>query len=284
MLLTPANEFQTFITNFGSTYSSFGQGTSVNAHASTANTKGTAVSLISGASVTEDVYAMKIEFHAGASAGAIRRYLADILIDPAGGTSWSVAIPNLFVCGPSTTFTGYHYYFPLYLKSGTSIGCQQQCSTANNSIRVNVTLFCKPSRPDLVKCGSKVEAFGVTTGTTSGTSFTPGSETMGSYASLGTTTNDLWWWQGGGYGTADTTLNDKPIWIDYYAGDGSNKKMLIDKMLCVVESVNEGQAKPMFGTNIPIRHIKGGETVYARAAISGTSDTTPQTTAYGLGG
>lgn len=282
MLLVPANEFGWSADNYGATYSDANIGTGATSGGS--NTKGAAVSCLSGATVAQDVYGISICFGGGYTTGAIRRWFVDLLIDPAGGTSWSVAIANLLAGSPSTSFLGYNYYFPLYLKAGTSIGIQAACSTGTQAIRACIRVFGKPSRPDLVKVGTKVETFGAVTGTTSGTSITPGSSSLGSYVSLGTTSNDLWWWQSGGIVFNDTTLTGNTYLIDVAAGDASNKKICVNHAVMITSSF-EIQGKDAFGTVPPIRHIKGGETVYARAASCDVGpDTTPTTTAYGLGG
>jgi len=284
MLWTPQNEFGYTVDNFGATITDAGFATSVNAHATNANQKGTAVSLIAGASVLQDIFGVAIVFTGGNTAASIRRFLADLLVDPAGGTAWSTLIPNLFVNNPSLLCGGYRYYFPIYIKAGSSIGCQQQCSTANIPFRCGVRLFGKPSRPELVKVGSQVEAFGVTAASTSGTALTPGNAVVGAYASMGTSVADLWWWQWGGIGTNDTTMTpQKGGFGDVAAGDATNKKICVEGCNQMVTAAEES-TKEAFGLMVPIRHIKGGETVYVRASMSGAADTTPTTTAYGLGG
>lgn len=283
MLFTPENEFCWSVDNWGATLTDAGLGTAVTADVTTAHVKGAAASLIAGASVTEDVYGMSILFCGGSTAGTIRRYLADILIDPAGGTSWSTLISNLLVNSPSLLLGGYRYYFPVYLKNGTSIGCQQQCSTNNIAMRVAVTLHGKPSRPDLIKVGTKFETFGAVTGTTSGTAITPGASTEGSYTSMGTTTNDLWWWQWGGIAVNDTSTSTDLNVGDVACGDATNKKICVLRNSCPNKG-SEECGKETMGLVRPIKHIKGGETVYVRAFYTGAADTTPTTTAYGMGG
>lgn len=282
MLLVPANEFGWSVDNYGATYAETSIGTEAISGGS--STKGSAVSCLSGATVAQDVFGMSISFGSGYVTAGIRRWLSDILIDPAGGTSWSVLIANLLANGPSFFSGGYNYYFPIYLKSGTSIGFQTQCSTATQALRCAIRVFGKPSRPDLVKVGRKVETFGATTGSSSGTAFTPGSNAMGSYTSLGTTSGDLWWWQSGGVAFNDTTLNGNAYALDVAAGDASNKKICVNHAWVYTQNF-ENCAKEPFGTVLPVREIKAGETVYARAAtVDFGPDTTPTTTAYGLGG
>jgi hypothetical protein len=275
------NEWGWSTSNFGATYTEAGFGTSVAAHATNANAKGTAVSLLAGASVTEDVYGIEIVVVGGFTAVNVRRYLADLLIDPAGGSSWTTIINNLAFGGPAWIQSGYRYYFPLYLKSGTSIGMQQQCTTAAIAFRAGVKLFGKPTRPDKVDCGTKVETFGATTASSSGTGITPGNGVLGSYtASLGTTVADLWWWQWGGILSNDTTITpQKGVMGEVACGDATNKKLCYTGYTWAM--TNEDQGKDS-GFQC-VRTIKAGEAVYVRCAGSGAADTTPTTTAYGLG-
>lgn len=282
MLLVPANEFNWTVDNWTSSLLDGSFGTTVAPHGSFSHTKGTAVSLIGGGTVTEDVYGVAITFSNSVAVGQNKRYLCDLLIDPAGGSSWSTIINNLICPGTALQQGGYNYYFPLYLKSGTSIGMQLQASNGG-SPRVGVKLYGKPSRPDLVKCGTKVESFGATTGSTEGTAINPGNQVAGAWTSMGTTTDDLWWWQWGGILYNDTSLTLHGGTGDVACGDASNKKICLDSNW-YHQDANETSIKSAFGFQ-NIRHIKGGETVYVRAFSSAASDeTSPSTMVYGLGG
>lgn len=282
MLWTPGNEFQSQVDNFGATYSDSGLGTAVTAHATNANQKGTAVSLIAGASVPDDVFGISICFAGGNSNGSARTFLADLLVDPAGGTSWSTIINNLYFQAPSISMNGFWFYFPLYLKNGTSIGCQVQCSVANITTRCAVRLHCRPSRPDLLKCGSIVETFGATTASSTGTAMTPGTNAQGSYtASLGTTSHDLWWWQAG-WGCTDTTMTLNCLWLDVAVN--ATNKVICAENIPVMTNTNESAGKAAMGSKPPIRFISGGQGVFIRGMSNGTPDSGNSVVAYGLGG
>ena len=271
------------VDNFGSTYTNAGLGTAASANAS-AHVKGTPVSLISGASVTQDVYGIGIIFNNGTTAGVIRRFFADILIDPAGGTSWSVIIPNLYVNMASLISNGWRYYFPLYVKSGTSFGFQQQSTASSSTLRCSVQLFGKPKRMENLRFGTRIETFGVNTGTTSGAAHTPGTSALSTYTSIGTTSKDLWWWQWGGIGYNSVNFaSGNTILADVACGDGTNMLTCINKILCY-NTTAEAMAKDAFGLGSCYREIPGGTGVYVRSACTGTPETTPTTTVYGLGG
>lgn len=281
MLYNLESDLKAITDNIGSTITDAGYGTTATSGGST-HTKGTPVSLISGASVTHDVYGMGINFVGGNASNSIRRYLADILIDPAGGSSWSTLIANLFVNNASLITGGYRYYFPIYLKSGTSIGFQHQCNLASTALRCGVQLYGQPKRPESIVVGTRVETFGAVTATTSGTAHTPGTSAFSSYTNIGTTSRNLWWWQWGGIGYNESGFVANSIVADVACGDGTNQLICIDSVFQNYTAAEQG-GKDAFGLKVPYREIPGGTNVYVRSACSGTPETTPTTTVYGLG-
>jgi hypothetical protein len=281
MLWTPGNDFGWSVDNFGATYSDAGIGLNSPGHAN-ANTKGANTAMLSA--IAEDCYGMAIGFSGGNAAATIRRQLTDILIDPAGGTAWTVLIPNLYANSPSLIAGMYWYYFPLYLKAGTAIGSAHQDLVATTqALRVCIRVYGKPTRPELIKCGTFVETFGAVTASTTGTTVTPGTTAMGSYsASLGTTVKDLWWWQAG-MGFNDSTLVDEAYLIDVAAGDGTNKKLCCENIL-MVDNNSEQTGKSAMGVRLPWQFIPAGSFVYMRAAGAVAPQGTPTGIAYGMGG
>lgn len=279
MLYNDVNEFNWTTDNFGATFSEAGFGTQLTTGA--ANTKGAAVELL--AAVAEDVYGIAITFGAGATSGAARQFMADLLVDEAGGSSYSVRIANLMVDAPNFNLTGYQYYFPLFIKSGSSIGVQAQCQAATQTMRCGVKVFGKPSHPHLISVGTRVETFGADTATTTGTGITPGTNALGSYtASVGTTTNNNWWWQMG-YVVTDTSIVSANYHFDVKAGDGSNDKICMDGVLATGTG-SEQMSKSSLGYGLPIRRIVAGSNVYVRsAAINTTPDTGLSVCVYALG-
>jgi hypothetical protein len=283
-MFTPANDFGFSADNFGATYTDAGIGTGITSGA--ANTKGSTVSLLAGASVTEDVYGVAVGFSGGNAAATVRQYLSDLFIDPAGGTSWQASpiIPDLISNSPSLLNGGYWYYFPLFVKSGSAFGSRTQCSAASAALRVMLRLFGKPNKPELCKTGAFVRSFGVTAASSNGTTITPGTSAMGSYtASLGTTSDDLWWWQCG-HATNDTTQTAVGYLLDVDAGDATNKYKCAQHVLVSQNNTAEQNGKAAFGLVPPIRHMKSGANIYMRAACSGTPDSSITVAAYGLGG
>lgn len=132
--------------------------------------------------------------------------LLDVMIDPAGGTSWANFIDDL-VCGFTAADTASYmatqwYHFPIFIKAGTSIGIRARCSHSvsitTGSVAMNV--FGNPSRPIMWWCGQKVESLGINAATSKGTDVVPGSGgSFGSWATMGTST--------GRYGAVQYGLN-----------------------------------------------------------------------------
>jgi hypothetical protein len=282
MFFTPLGEIQGTVDNYGATLTDAGQGALITASAS-ANVKGATTSCLAGASVTSDVYGIGITFCGGNASATVRRYLADLMIDPAGGTTWVALINNLYVNSPALTGGGYRYFFPLFLKAGTSVGLRTQSNVASATMRGAVQLYGKPTRSELIKVGSRVETFGAVTATTSGTAVTPGNAVAGAYVSLGTTANECWWWQWGGVGCNDTTQGLNALMGDVAAGDATNKKICADS-ITQNNTAAEQSGKEALGLRPPYRVIKAGETVYVRVSGSVLGDTTTDTTAYAVGG
>jgi hypothetical protein len=160
--------------------------------AGASNADGTAVSMLT---LAQDVQMITIAFNDTSATGAETATLADILIDPAGGTSWANLIDDL-VCGYLiATSTGQpisHFYtFPLFIKAGSALGVQARCahSTPSTSSDCSVWVWGQPSRPEMWWCGQKVESLGINAASSSGTNVTAGiSNAWGSWTSIGSPT------------------------------------------------------------------------------------------------
>lgn len=274
MLWTPGSNFNWSVDNFGATYSDAGIGANSPGHAS-ANTKGANTNMLTA--IAEDCYGISILF-AGQSASTVsRRCMTDILIDPAGGTSWSVIIANLYANAP--TFGnlgafGYNYYFPLYLKAGTSIGTAHQNNTAGTlPLRVAIRVYGKPSRPELVRCCTKVQTLNANTAATDGTvATTPGTTAMGSYsATLGTLTQKSWWWQLG-VGSTDASMTANGYLWDV-AVNATTKLIAMQGVAYSVVGTFEQASKEAIGARAPTLDAVAAENVYTRAAAAAAPDT-----------
>jgi hypothetical protein len=168
-------------------------GTSVTAAAG-ANADGTAVSVI--AALTHDVHYLTIGIGSAVSTTSVdTAALMDILVDPAGGTTWAAFIDDL-VCGFCPAMSSgsiglsQYYHFPVWIKSGSSIGAQVRSATASHGLQVVIWAYGEPSRPDAWWCGHQVESLGINAASSKGTDITPGSSTATfSWTNVGSATS-----------------------------------------------------------------------------------------------
>lgn len=137
----------------------------------TSNADGSAVTLLPA--LAHDCEYLVLGISGFALAGSNSSALMDILVDPAGGTSWSEVISDL-LCGYSATAdwdgttggpTGVPlmYHFPIWLPAGASIGALARCNHGSafaNPPRVVVYAAGGNKNPASWWCGQKVETVG----------------------------------------------------------------------------------------------------------------------------
>jgi hypothetical protein len=141
-----------------------------------------------------DVCGIMIGFNSFVASNGDSSTLVDLLVDRAGGTSYSQLISDLVAgytpvptAGAISTDT--YYYFPLWIPAGASLGMQARTAhTVNIAGRACVWLFCEPSRPDAWWCGQGVESLGVVPATSKGVNHTPGNAAWSTWATVGTST------------------------------------------------------------------------------------------------
>lgn len=232
--------------------------------------------------IDDDVFGMIVGVNNGAVGASAKDTLVTIGADPAGGTSYSDLIPHLIVpsSGGYLLTGGIRYFFPLRVKSGTTLGAKATVNNATvGTVRVWVTLLCRPSRPDLVRVGSFVRAFGAVTATSKGTDVTVG-DTVGSWVQLGAALAEpLWFWQLG-LGVNNATMPNDAVHIDLGIGDATNKDIAIENHPVHTDGNNESVVAVYPGE---YADAATGALVYGRGigdvALSGTS-----MIAYGVGG
>lgn len=281
MLYVPyGGDFRWQLHSHGSTRPAAGFGATVTA-SSTVNTMGAWSGVIT-TPTDEDAYGILINVNAIAQSASSRQALLDIGIDEAGGTSYSVKIPYLYVANASnynTATGGVWYYFPLFIPAGCTIGARLQSVISSQTARCTVQLFGQPSRPEFVRYGTSVEAIGVDAANSAGTVIVPGTTSEGSWTDFGSPTSDAWWWQAG-YGQNDTSTINAAIHIDVAAGDASNKKFLIENMLVVVSSAEQVQNAPF--TIGCVANVDAATTLYMRAQSSASADSNVSGIIYAL--
>jgi hypothetical protein len=235
--------------------------------------------------ISADAFGILININSNYTSGAGRNTVVNIGIDYAGGTSYSVFIPDL-ICGSADSYVaggrsgnGVWYFFPIFIPAGASIGVQSN-STVATAHRVAAMLYQNPANPSCIRKGSFVEAIGISGN--QGTAITPGSTSEGSWTSIGTTSKRLWWWQiGVQVPSTDTSHNAGALHYDLAVGDATNKAIIILD-LCVQVSASECISNRPLTAGVEWE-VEAGSSIYVRAQTSGTAET-HQVGVYGLGG
>lgn len=284
MRLHATNEWGLIISSVDGTRPAAAMGTAITPVQNATN--GTYATVLAGASVTQDVYAIEICVNSVAISAAARDCLATLGFDPAGGTSFTDFVDLL--CGQASFYGGgagggvgggVNFWFPLWLKSGTTIGMRASVNSADlTAINAFVRLYCKPSRPELIWCGQKIEQLGVTTASSTGTAVTAGTTSEGSWTSIGTTTRDHRFFEFG-FGLNDAAMASNAYSVDISVGDATNKKTIaLDHT--VTTSTGEASSKPAS----PIwARSKSGDVVYARTQVGPSGSDTHSIAVYCMG-
>jgi hypothetical protein len=146
---------------------------------------------VSSMVLTQDCWELVIVFHNGTTTAAARPALCDVGIDPTGGTSYSVLIPDL-VAGPviginNNGSPGLFYRFPIFIPAGARIGVAGQVGNAFDSLTVRcwMTAFGDPIGAEPFR-GTQVIAYGVDAANSGGAEVVPGTTNMGNWYEIGT--------------------------------------------------------------------------------------------------
>jgi hypothetical protein len=159
-------------------------GTTVSAGAN--NADGTTVTLLTA--LAHDVELLMISMCNYCSDGSLVDTLADILIDPAGGTSWVSLIDDLLANSEnSAQLACSSYAFPVWIPAGASVGARaRNSSTGTSSGSIHIQAYGGNANPGSWWCGQKVTSIGVNPASSRGTNVTPGvSGAWGSWTDLG---------------------------------------------------------------------------------------------------
>lgn len=250
------------------------------------NTKGTYAQIFTGAEVANDVFGVLININSGFVAAAIKDALIDIGVDPAGGTAYTVLVPDL-ATGGTYSYTvaagGSWFYFPIWIKAGSTIAARASTNNATpGTVRVLMCLYGKPRHPSLVRVGTYVTSVGVVAATSRGTVVVPGTTSEGAWTSLGTPTKEHWFWQTGG-GVGDTTATLATIHGDLAAGDATNKRIILEDERILI-SASEEYGKPLHPLAACYVTVPANVEIWARLQSSTTVDTNHSVAAYGVGG
>lgn len=174
MLKSFAQAFAYLASNYASTPSPTAVGTNVTG-GNSAN--GSSVAWGGGALGFEGQL-LVVGWFGGGATSTDTRSLIDILIDPAGGTSWSstpLVTGLLAGFGAGVTGgTGRRIALPLRIPSGANLGMQARSLTTGRTHSVIMQVFGGYKQPGDWRCGSRCISLGVDEANYNGTLVTPG--------------------------------------------------------------------------------------------------------------
>lgn len=230
---------------------------------------GTAVTCLSA--LAHDVHFLRVRIGGIATAGADHNAAADLLVDPAGGSSWSPLINDL-VCGFTTAVLtagfSWGYEFPIFIKAGTSVGFRGKTTHSADGTGgvVLIEAFGEPANPAMWWCGSGVETLGIADA--KGTAITPAdSGGAGTWTSVGSTTTQHYKTIQLGINGSDS--NSLAVAYHFEMGAGSQKIPGSSKVHLTLNTSETGPHHNMgvVGCNIPI-----GTQMQVRGTCSGVAE------------
>lgn len=260
-------------------------GTSVTPGAS--NTLGSWTQLASSANIANEVGALYLQIHSGNTAAAAKPQLLDIGIDPAGGTSYTAIISNMQIgMAPGLTAAGAReHFFPIHIPAGASVAARIRGANATaGTVRVAARFYGRGSNGLALPCGAFTETLGEDTATSLGTTVTPGNAADGSWADLGATSRDMWWWQLG-YCVNNGTVTAEYTYLEVAFGDASNKTSIFTVMHGGTTNETCGlAAQTQLLWHVAYCPVKAGEHIYVRGRCNNAPDTGYSVTVTGVGG
>ena len=134
-----------------------------------------------------------VQWYNGSVANTDTRSLMDILIDPAGGTSWATTplVTGLIAGhGGAAFYNSRNVTLPVRIPAGANLGLQARSLTTGRVHRVVMTVYGGYKGPGTWRCGSRVISSGVDEANYSGTAHTAGNSGAwaGSWTNVGSTT------------------------------------------------------------------------------------------------
>lgn len=242
------------------------------------NTYGSYAQLLAGSAVLTPGYDLAVSINSGAVSAAAKNTIVTLGLDLAGGTTFTDWIIDLLAPATENWPGGRKYHFPIFVPAGASIGAKASVNNATvGTVRVEVKVFAKPTRPEMHRYGHIVQTIGSTPASSSGTAITSGTTSEGAWTSLGTLTKDSWWWQLG-FGVNDASLGGASYTADL--GFGTTQKVIIED-LGIATSSSENIT--VVGDQVNEAHeVPGSTSIYGRLQCSGTADSGLSLAAYAL--
>jgi hypothetical protein len=217
-----------------------------------------------------------VEIYSGSASNTDTRSLVDILIDPAGGTSWAATpLVSGILAGHLGSYTNFRrLYLPVRIPNGANLGMQARSLTTGRTHRGVMYVYGGYKGPGTWRCGSRVVSIGVDEANYSGTAHTAGNSGAwaASWTSIGSTTaTNLWCHNllhtGPNSGSWATTLG-------YYAqiGAGNNPLTLGDTDAVHLHSQCSTAEVMQVHTTVPVfADVPEGTQLQVRAKCSGTA-------------
>lgn len=278
------------LSSFLWTYDNYGANPSVTTGTSVTpgatNAEGTYTQIASGANIANDVYWVSLRVTDGGTSVNAKNHLLDVGVDNAGGTSYTTVINNM-VCGTTAAINasggGAQFLFPLYIKAGSSVAVRVQGSNGTaGTVRVTAKFWGYPSNPELALMSQYNETIGTITNS-DGPTFTLGNAADGTWVSLGTTSQPLWWWQLG-VQVDDSTMTALQFYADLAYGDATNK-VIIQRSMYASTGVETLGACIAANLNFLECYapVPTGANIYVRGRASTTPDSNYNAVAIGFG-
>jgi hypothetical protein len=242
---------------------------------STSHTLGTKVELFSA--TTHDTYWVRIALYDTANNTTQTDALCNIYVG-AGGSEQAI-IPNL-VCGwaGALNTSPKTYEFPLFIRAGSRIAADVQGLISSETVRISMEL-CGGGQPTNW-CGTGVEAIGISTAASQGTSVTPGGASEGSFTDIGAPSRDLKYIlpmiHGG---MTDTSFGGSTVALDI--GVGGSLYRDLHSFLFTKSGSNESISRSWS----PVGRFAlcpAGTTLQVRLQDSGTAETQHDVALYGV--
>ena len=252
------------------------------------NALGSWTQIASSANIAKECFWVYMLTTGGALAATAKPQLLDIGIDPAGGSSYTAFVENMQIgMSPAITNPGLcEYIFPIRIPAGSSVAVRIRGAAATaGTVRIAARFYGDPTNPLAVPVGAFAETFGANTGTSTGTTFTPGNAADGSWVDLGATVKAMWWWQLG-HCVNNATITAEYTYIEVAWGDASNKHPMFKVMHVGTTSETCGRA---FQTQMlacaAYNLVPAGANIYIRGRCNNAPDTGPyNATVTGFGG
>jgi hypothetical protein len=235
---------------------------------------------------TQETLGFLLRFANMHQSGIVCPALADVGVDPAGGSSYTTIISNI-CCGSAAPMivagSGQVYYFPIRIPANASVAVRLQTASSTGTAQVAIRAFGQPSDPHLFPVGQYSETLGTITNS-NGVSFTPGNSADGTWVSLGTTARECWWWQLT-YQIDNSAITAEAAYIELGVGDSTNKRIIT--RLFHIGTATDTCGNPMDAHLVwPSAYcrVPAGSEMWVRGRGVGTSDIGYNATAIGIGG